>query len=100
MLKKKMNQISDKIYSIEYYDSIVVINIKNKKLKYSKNLQNNKKLATSFIDYRFKRVDVKNYKKNKNKFINVIKSKVSKKGYLQKIYEDYQIKKYLKKIKN
>ena len=62
--------------------------------------KNNKKLATSFIDYRFKRVDVKNYKKNKNKFINVIKSKVSKKGYLQKIYEDYQIKKYLKKIKN
>ena len=100
MLKKKMNQISDKVYSIEYYDSIVVINIKNKNLNYSKNLQNNKKLATSFIDYRFKRVDVKNYKKNKNKFINVIKSKVSKKGYLQMIYEDYQIKKYLKKIKN
>jgi len=100
MLKKKMNQISEKIYSIEYYDSIVAINIKNKNLKYSKNLQNNKKLATSFTDFRFKRVDFKNSKKNKNKFINVIKSKVSKKGYLQKIYEDYQIKKYLKKIKN
>ena len=95
-----MNQISEKIYSIEYYDSIAVINIKNKTLKYSKNLQNNKRLATSFADFRFKRVDFKNSKKNKNKFINVIKSKVSKKGYLQKIYEDFQIEKYLKKIKN
>jgi hypothetical protein len=100
MLKKKMNKISEKIYSIEYYDSIVAINIKNKNLKYSKNLQNNKKLATSFTDFRFKRVDFKSSKKNKDKLINVIKSKVSKKGYLQKIYEDYQIKKYLKKIKD
>ena len=63
-------------------------------------MQNNKKLSTSFTDFRFKRVDFKSSKKNKDKFINVIKSKVSKKGYLQKIYEDYQIKKYLKKIKN
>ena len=36
MIKKKMNQISEKIYSIEYYDSIAVINIKNKTLKYSR----------------------------------------------------------------
>jgi len=96
MLRKKMNKISNKIYSIEYYDSIVAINIKTKNLKYSKNLQNNKNLAISFTDYRFKRVETK---KNKNKIINAIKSKVSKKGYLQKIYEEYQITKYLKKLK-
>tara|TARA_B100000902_G_scaffold325201_1_gene319711 strand:+ start:42 stop:863 length:822 start_codon:yes stop_codon:yes gene_type:complete len=100
MLKRKMNQISQKIYSIEYYDSIVVINLRNKNLNYSKNMQNNKKLETSFIDFRFKRVEHRNLRKNKNKIINVIKSKVSKKGYLQKLYEDYQIKKYLKRIGN
>ncbi len=96
MLKKKLNQISNKIYSIEYFDSIVAMHIKDNNLKLTKNLENNKNLATSFTDFRFKRVDIK---KNKNKFINAIKSKVSKKGYLQKIYEEYQIKKYVKKLK-
>jgi len=99
MLKKKMNSISDKIYSIEYYDSIVSINIRKRKMNYSKNLQNNKKLETFFVDYRFKRIDQNISKKNQGNLIKLMKSKISKKGYLQKIYENNKIKKYLKKLK-
>ena len=95
-----MNKISEKIYSIEYYDSVVVIKIRKNNFNFSKNLQNNKKLETSFTDFRFKRVNKNEFLKDKNKFINLLKSKVSKKGYLQKIYDDYQIKKYIKKVDN
>ena len=100
MVKKKMNIFSKKIYSVEYFDSIVKININKSKINYSKNLQNNKKLNPNFIDYRFKRLTVKkNY--NKNNFIfNFFKSKISKKGFLHSIYESYLIKKYLKKLQN
>ena len=98
MLKKKMNLISEKIYSIEYYDSIVSINIK-KKLDPSKNLQNNKKLETSFVDYRFKRVEFDTGKKIKSNLLRFIKSKISKKGFMQKLYDNYKIKVYLAKLK-
>ena len=93
-----MNLISEKIYSIEYYDSIVSINIKKTKLNPSKNLQNNKKLKTSFVDYRFKRVEFHDIKK-KNILLKFIKSKISKKGYIQRLYENHKIKKYLNKLK-
>ena len=97
MLKKKMNIISEKIHSIEYYDSIVTFNFRKKKISHSKNLQNNKKLETSFVDYRFKRVETDKIKKNT--FLKFIKSKISKKGYLQEIYDNYKIKKFLYKLK-
>ena len=97
MLKRKMNKISNKIYSIEYYDSIVAINIKSSNLKYSKNIQNNNRLNRYFTDYRFKRVINKKYQRG-NSLINFIKSKVSKKGILQRIFENYKIRKYLNKI--
>ena len=73
MLKRKMNKISNKIYSIEYYDSIVAINIKSSNLKYSKNIQNNNRLNRYFTDYRFKRVINKKYQRG-NSLINFIKS--------------------------
>tara|TARA_B100000900_G_scaffold332450_1_gene293334 strand:- start:1083 stop:1904 length:822 start_codon:yes stop_codon:yes gene_type:complete len=98
MLKKKMNYLSNKIFSIEYYDSIVIINILKKKVGYSKNLFNNKSLKTSFTDFRFKRVI--NQKSNNQNYnlINFIKMKISKKGIIQRIYENYKINKYIKKI--
>ena len=99
MIKKKMNLFSKKISSIEYFDSIVIIKISKKKYSYSKNLYNNKKLNSFFTDYRFKRAIIK---KNNNKIslLNYIKSKISKKGFLQGIYENYLIKKYLDKLNN
>ena len=99
MIKKKMNLFSKKISSIEYFDSIVIIKISKKKYSYSKNLYNNKKLNSFFTDYRFKRAIIK---KNNNKIslLNYIKSKISKKGFLQGIYENHLIKKYLDKLNN
>lgn len=100
MVRKKMNYLSKKIYSIEYFDSIVLINIIKKETTYSKNLYNNKKLNPFFTDYRFKRIAIKNPKKTNSPFINLIKSKISKKGFLQSFYENFRIKKYLKRIKH
>lgn len=99
MIKKKMNLFSKKISSIEYFDSIVIIKISNKKYSYSKNLHNNKKLNSFFTDYRFKRTIIK---KNNSKIplLSYIKLKISKKGFLQGIYENYLIKKYLDKLNN
>ena len=96
MVKKKLNIFSKKVYSIEYFDSLVLIKI-NKKFKYSKNLHNNKKLYPYFVDYRFKRSIIK---KNKNQIslLSYIKSKISKKGFLQGIYENYLIKRYLVRL--
>ena len=100
MLKKKLNLISQKIHSIEFFDSIVLINIKKDKANYSRNFQNNKKLETFFTDFRFKRVELADFKQNKNRFTKFIQSKISKKGFLQKIYDNYLINKYKKKLDN
>ena len=94
MLKKELNIFSKKISSIEYYDSITVINIAKKKLSKTKNLENNKKLRNFFDDYRFK--NEKENPKKINFLINLLKIKVSKRSYLYRLYENYKIKKYLK----
>jgi len=99
MTKKKMNKFSKKIYSIEYFDSITLINIIKKKIGYSKNLQNNNQLNSQYIDYRFKRPNVPQNDK-KNSISSIIISKVSKKGFLQNIYENFIIKRYRQKIKS
>jgi hypothetical protein len=100
MTKKKMNAFSKKIYSIEYYDSITLININKKQSSFSKNLQNNKKLNRNFIDYRFKKLisQKKDYKKNL--ILSFVRSKISKKSFLNTIYENYLIKRYLQKLKS
>jgi len=98
MLKKKTNQFSNKISSIEYFDSIVCINISKKKLNISKNIENNKKLRTSFSDYRFKKTNLGSA--DENKFINKISSKISRKGLIYKLYENLRVNSYLKKIIN
>ncbi len=96
MLRKEINQFSKNIFSIEYFDSIVCINISNAKLRKSKNLENNKKLRNFFIDYRFKRSDFKNSKKNI--FIKKIISFISKKSLIYRIYENLKINKYSNKL--
>ena len=98
-LNKKLNFISKKINSIEYYDSITVINIAKKKLNKSKNLENNKKLRNYFVDYRYKRKNISKKIEKKN-FSNFFSNKISKRSYLYRIYENSIIKKYLKLITN
>jgi len=99
MIKKKLNYLSRIVNSIEYFDSITVINIAKKKLIKSKNLENNKLLRIFFDDYRFNKGDTNTNPKKINYVINLIKKKVSRRSYLYKIYENSLIKKYLKDIK-
>ena len=100
MLKKRLNFISKKINSIEFYDSITVINIAKKNLSQSKNLENNKKLRNFFDDYRYKRILSSEIKSGDKKFSNFLKKKISKRSYLYRIYENSIIMKYFKLIKN
>mgnify|MGYP001490550182 CR=1 FL=1 len=98
MVKKDMNFVSRKIHSINYYDSIVVINFNNKNMKYSKNLKNNNKLKSFFVDFRFLRIK-KIYNNYYLNLFEMLKAQISKKGILQKIYEEYIIRKYINKLK-
>ena len=67
--KKKMNVISNKISSIEYYDSIVAFHFNKNKLSQAKNLKNNQLLETFFDDYRYKKnIDIKKTKHNQKIF--------------------------------
>ena len=100
MLKKRLNFISKKINSIEFYDSITVINIAKKNLSQSKNLENNKKLRNFFDDYRYKRILSSEKKSGDKKFSSFLKKKISKRSYLYRIYENSIIMKYFKLIKN
>lgn len=55
MLEKNLNYYSKRIKQINFYDSIVEIDItENKSLKYSQLLENNKQLRYYFTDYRHK----------------------------------------------
>jgi len=99
MLKKKMNYFSKKIYSLEFYDSITVINIAKKKLSQTSNLENNKKLRNFFDDYRFKKEKNDINFKEDGFILRLIKQNISKRSYLYRIYENSLIKKYFKKIK-
>ena len=101
MIKKKLNNLSMLINSIEYFDSITVFNIAKKKLIKSKNLENNKKLRIFFDDFRFKK-EISETKTNINKmnyFLDLFKKKISRRSYLYRIYENSLINKYIKNIK-
>ena len=98
MLKKKMNVISNKISSIEYYDSIVAFHFNKNKLSQAKNLKNNQLLETFFDDYRYKKnIDIKKKQNIIKKFFN---SKISKRSWFYRFYENYLINKYLRKLNN
>ncbi len=99
MIKKEINYFSQIINSVEYYDSVTVINIGKKRLTKSKHLENNKKLRVYFDDFRFKNENNMKNSTKENFFSNLIKRNVSKRSYLYRIYENWIIKKYLKILK-
>ena len=68
MINKKLNYFSKSIHSIEYYDSITVINIAKNKLSYSKNVENNKNLRVFFDDFRFYKSDTSSNAEKSNFF--------------------------------
>ena len=96
-IDKKLNIFSKKIYSIEYFDSIVAFKIDQKKCKITKNLENNKKLRNFFTDYRFKKD--RNKTKENSRIFNFFEKNFSKRSLPYKIYERFLIKKYYQFIK-
>ena len=95
-----MDQFSKKIYSIEYYDSIVCININKRDLRSSQSLENNKKLRMFFTDFRFKKINDNSSKNKQNWIIKKLFSVISRKGFIYRAYENFRINKYLNKICN
>ena len=68
-LEKDLNDVSKKIYSIIFFDSIVCLNFLDKKIKRkSKLLENNKNLGKYFVDYRHKGNFIKTLSNVEKKF--------------------------------
>ena len=98
ILKKKLNIFSNKVFSIEYFDSLVVFKINKKKHNKSRNLENNKKLRNLFSDYRYKK-NSNLIDKSNNMIQNYVESNFSKRSIFYKLLEKILIKNYSKFLK-
>ena len=107
MLQKKINIFSEKIHSLQFFDSIVVINIATKILCESKICDNNKDGGFYFIDYRHNGYFIKTIalfdkifgKINEDSFFYKLVKKIFHRNPLFSMYEKNEIKKYFKKLK-
>lgn len=107
MINKNMNIFSKKIHSIQFFDSIVVLNIFKKELTNTKLISNNPEKKIFFIDYRHNNYFIKIIEllnrifgdiNEKSYFYRIIK-KITQKNFLISLYENQKIKKYFKIIK-
>ena len=104
-VKKRKNSYTKKIYSVSYFESIVVFYIDEKKCFESTLLRNNEKWegATEYRDNEYFS-NLKKFIENNMKFINKIKifrkiiRKLFYKNSLFNIYENYLISKIFKEI--
>ncbi len=97
-IRRKLNLFSERVSSIEYFDSIVVFKINRKSCAMSKNIENNKKLRNFFIDYRYKK-NSNNIDDSEDMFIKFVDKNFSKRSILYKTLEKILIKKYINKIR-
>jgi len=107
-INKNLNNLSKKVESIYFYDSIVSINFGHfKKLKKAKLLENDSKLRNYFIDYRHKGNFIKTIYKfeksfgklNENSIIYKIIRKLFHRNLFINLEEKNRIKKYQKALK-
>tara|TARA_B100001057_G_scaffold387712_1_gene394974 strand:+ start:3290 stop:4138 length:849 start_codon:yes stop_codon:yes gene_type:complete len=108
MLEKNLNYYSKKIKQINFYDSVVEIDIsENKNLKHSHLLENNKKLRYYFTDYRHKGnfiLTLKKFERILGKIEeNTLMFKVIRKIFHRNLFfslkEKFKIKKYIKLLR-
>lgn len=103
LLNKKNNIFSKKVNSIKFYDSIVVLNIKDKIKEKSNSISNMKKNAF-FVDFRHEGYFLKtlNYFSffSKNKFILKIIRKMFHRNIFFYIHEKIKLISYFNKIKS
>ena len=109
MVEKKLNDLSQKIESITFYDSIVCINFNLKKIiNKTKLIENNQRLRDYFIDYRHKSNlinSLKFFEKifgkiNENTLIYKIIRKTFHRNFFVTLKEKNRIKKYINLLKS
>ena len=108
MVEKGLNDISRKIESISFYDSIVCINFNFKKIMTKTKLtENNQKLRDYFIDYRHKSNLINSLKFferilgkiNENTLLYKIIRKTFHRNFFVTLKEKNRIKKYINLLK-
>ena len=108
MIEKGLNDISRKIESISFYDSIVCINFNLKKIMTkTKLIENNQKLRDYFIDYRHKSNLINSLKFferilgkiNENTLLYKIIRKTFHRNFFVTLKEKNRIKKYINLLK-
>ena len=108
MLEKNLNYYSKKIKQINFYDSIVEIDVsENKNLRSSYLLENNKRLRYYFTDYRHKGnfiLTLKKFEKifgkldEKSLFFKIIR-KIFHRNLYFSLKEKMKIKKYIRLLR-
>ena len=107
MVERKNNVFSDKIHSLQFFDSIVVLNISTKLQEQSKLLENNTDKKVYFTDYRHNGYFIKTIKLFNNFFGHINEDsllyKFIRKFFHRNIFfstnEKNKIKKYFKNTK-
>ena len=106
-LKKKINDFSKNISSIQFFNSVIVFYIDTKNRNYSKLIENNRRLRNFYIDFRHDAYFLRSLEVF-SKFFGKIKSesflyKVIRKLFHRNIFfsinEKLEIKKYIKILK-
>ena len=109
MVEKKLNDLSQKIESITFYDSIVCTNFNLKKImNKTKLIENNQRLRDYFIDYRHKSNlinSLKFFEKifgkiNENTLLYKIIRKTFHRNFFVTLKEKNRIKKYINLLKS
>ncbi len=107
-INKNLNFISKRIKQINFYDSIVAIKFaKRKNLKYSKFIENNRKLRYRFTDYRHKGnfiITLNKFEKifgkiNENTIFYKFIRKVFHRNFYFSLKEKITIKKYIRLLR-
>jgi len=107
MVEKRNNIFSNKVHSVEFFDSMVVINISSKLSEKSKLLENNIDKRVYLTDYRHNGYFIKTIKKFRSFFGNIEENslfykcirKIFHRNPLFSFHEKNQLKKYFNKVK-
>jgi hypothetical protein len=105
VFEKKLNFYSKKIFSINFYESIVVFNIDTNKCKISKSVQNNAKNEwaldfrnNEYFDKTKKIINTKFTFLNNSKFFKKIIRKIFYKNFIFRFYENIKLKKIFNEV--
>ncbi len=103
LVEKENNFFSKKIYSIEFFNSLTVINIDSKRCQNSSSIKNDLDIKNWFTDYRHEGYYIKSKKFfnriSNNSLFNRVIRKIFHRNLFFSMHEKYRIKKYINKTK-